>query len=147
MNNQDADSTIPAQGAPGNLEQLRQEIDRVDAQLVELLARRRRMVEDIVQIKQQHDLPTFHPAREENLISARRAQATQAGLDPDYVEDLFRTMMRHSRVGQLSTLSRRSVRPGAKVLIVGGRGKMGSFFATWFRQSDYEVRILERDDW
>ena len=106
-----------------------------------------RSIQQVTEVKQQHDLPTFHPAREENLISARRAQATQAGLDPDYVEDLFRTMLRHSRVGQLDTLGRRGVRPGAKVLVVGGRGQMGRFFATWFRQSDYDVRILDREDW
>lgn len=129
------------------LESLREQIDRIDQQLVDLLAQRGRVIQQVTEIKKQHDLPTFHPAREENLISARRAQATQAGLDPDYVEDLFRTMLRHSRVGQLNTLSRRSVRPGAKVLIVGGLGNMGRFFSTWLRQSDYEVRILDREDW
>lgn len=129
------------------LESLRDQIDQIDQQLVDLLAQRGRVVQQVTETKKRHDLPTFHPAREENLISARRAQATQAGLDPDYVEDLFRTMLRHSRVGQLNTLSRRSVRPGAKVLIVGGLGNMGRFFSTWLRQSDYEVRILDREDW
>ena len=132
--------------APG-IEQLREQIDRLDRQLVGLLAQRRRVVEQIVQVKQQQDLPTFHPAREEDLISARRAQAAQAGLDPDYVEDLFRTVLRHSRVGQLRTLGRRGARPGAQVLIVGGRGSMGRFLAGWFTQSDYEVRVLDRVDW
>jgi chorismate mutase/prephenate dehydrogenase len=130
-----------------SLDHLREHIDSIDKQLVELLAQRRRVVQQVTEVKQQHDLPTFHPAREENLISARRAQATQAGLDPDYVEDLFRTVMRHSRVGQLNTLGRRGVRPGAKVLVVGGLGNMGRFLASWFRQSDYDVRILDRDDW
>lgn len=140
-----ASSTVP--DPKPALECLREQIDHLDQQLVDLLAQRGRVVQQVTEIKKRHDLPTFHPAREENLISARRAQATQAGLDPDYVEDLFRTMLRHSRVGQLSTLSRRSVRPGAKVLIVGGLGNMGRFFSTWLRQSDYEVRILDRDDW
>jgi chorismate mutase/prephenate dehydrogenase len=126
---------------------LREQIDSVDRQLVELLARRQLIIQQVAEVKQQHSLPTSHPAREENLISARRAQAVQAGLDPDYVEDLFRTMLRHSRVGQLHTLGRRSVRPGAKVLVIGGRGNMGRFFCHWFTQSDYEVRVLESDDW
>jgi len=129
------------------LDDLRDQIDAIDKQLVDLLAQRRRVVQQVTEVKQQHDLPTFHPAREENLISARRAQASQAGLDPDYVEDLFRTVLRHSRVGQLDTLGRRGVRPGAKVLIVGGRGQMGRFFSNWFRQSDYDVRVLDREDW
>jgi chorismate mutase/prephenate dehydrogenase len=129
------------------LEGLRREIDHVDAQLVELLARRQRVIQQVAEVKQLQGLPTSHPAREENLISARRAQAQQAGLDPDYVEDLFRTLLRHSRVGQLHTLGRRGVRPGAKVLIVGGCGQMGRFFVQWFTQSDYEVRVLDREDW
>jgi len=126
---------------------LREQIDSIDKQLVALLAQRRRVVEEITQVKQQHDLPTFHPAREENLISARRAQAVEAGLDPYYVEDLFRAVLRQSRVGQLRTLGRRAARPGARVLIVGGRGSMGRFLGAWFTQSDYEVRVLDRDDW
>jgi chorismate mutase/prephenate dehydrogenase len=133
--------------ADSNLEPLRRDIDVIDRQLVRLLVDRRRVVEKIAALKQQQDLPTFHPAREEDLISKRRAQAQEAGLDPDYVEDLFRTVLRHSRVGQLETLGRRGVRAGAKVLVVGGRGSMGKFFARWFAQSDYEVRILDRDDW
>ena len=140
-----------AAGAPPaskpSLDHLRNQIDSLDKQLVDLLAQRRRVVQQVIEVKQQHDLPTFHPAREENLISARRAQATQAGLDPDYIEDLFRTMLRHSRVGQLTTLGRRGVRPGAKVLVVGGLGNMGRFLANWFRQSDYDVRVLDRNDW
>jgi chorismate mutase / prephenate dehydrogenase len=139
----------PAPASPHRpeLDPLRDQIDAIDKQLVDLLSQRLRVVEQITQIKHEHDLPTFHPAREENLISNRRAQAAQAGLDPDYVEDLFRTVLRHSRVGQLDTLGRRGVRPGAAVLVVGGQGQMGRFFAKWFRESDYDVRVMDRDDW
>jgi chorismate mutase/prephenate dehydrogenase len=154
MNDQNPQPHRAAQADPekplppkAELDQLREQIDGIDKQLVNLLAQRRDVVQRVTEVKQQHDLPTFHPAREENLISARRAQAVEAGLDPDYVEDLFRTMLRHSRVGQLDTLGRRGVRPGAKVLLVGGRGQMGRFFSKWFRQSDCDVRILDRDDW
>lgn len=136
-----------AAAARPELEQLRQQIDAIDRQLVDLLVQRRQVIQQVAEVKQRHDLPTFHPAREENLISARRAQATAAGLDPDYVEDLFRTMLRHSRVGQLDTLGRRGIRPGAKILIVGGHGQMGRFFGKWFRQSECEVRVLDINDW
>jgi chorismate mutase/prephenate dehydrogenase len=147
MNNQNSETSVSGLKLAEALEPLRQEIDAIDQQLVELLSRRRRVVDQVAKIKQQQDLPTFHPAREENLISARRAQAVQAGLDPDYIEDLFRTVLRHSRVGQLETLGRRGVRPGAKVLLIGGKGSMGQFFQRWFTLSDYVVRILDRDDW
>jgi chorismate mutase / prephenate dehydrogenase len=138
-------ATKPA--SADSLEGLRREIDQADRDVVALLARRKALVEKVAEVKKQHDLPTHHPAREEDLISTRRAQAAQAGLDPDYVEDLFRTVLRHSRVGQLHTLGRRSVHPGARVLIVGGRGSMGSLLVRWFTQSDYAVRILDINDW
>jgi chorismate mutase/prephenate dehydrogenase len=135
------------QPAADHLQDLRRQIDQIDQELVRSLARRKALVEQVAEVKRQHGLPTHHPAREEDLISARRAQSAAAGLDPDYIEDLFRTVLRHSRVGQLQALGRRSVRPGARVLIVGGRGGMGSLMARWFAQSDYAVRILDADDW
>lgn len=147
MSNQNPDSPAPIPHTLDGLETLRQGIDGIDQQLVELLARRRRLVEEVAQVKHQQNLPTFHPAREENLISIRRAQAEAAGLNPDYIEDLFRTVLRHSRVGQLETLGRRGVRPGAQVLLIGGKGSMGRFFHRWFAQSECQVRILDRDDW
>ncbi|MHC1769321.1 MAG: bifunctional chorismate mutase/prephenate dehydrogenase [Verrucomicrobiia bacterium] len=148
MNHQDTASSVPSCDPPvGGLESLREEIDLIDRQLVELLGRRGRKVQEVVKVKEQQNLPMFHPAREEDLISARRAQAVGAGLDPDYIEDLFRTVLRHSRVGQLETLGRRGVRPGAKVLIIGGKGSMGRFFGRWLTLSDHVVRILDREDW
>jgi len=139
----------PASSATTNetIEELRRQIDAIDTQLVDLLAQRRQVVERVAEVKRGSVLPVFHPAREENLISARRAQASATGLDPDYVEDLFRTVLRNSRVGQLDTLSSHGVKPGAKVLIVGGLGGMGRFFSSWFKHSDYQVSILEREDW
>ncbi|HPY30815.1 MAG TPA: bifunctional chorismate mutase/prephenate dehydrogenase [Verrucomicrobiota bacterium] len=147
MNPSHPNSPAPLSAAPDGLESLRQGIDALDQQLVDLLARRHQLIEEVARVKHQQNLATFHPAREENLISARRAQAMAAGLNPDYIEDLFRTVLRHSRVGQLETLGRRGVRPGARVLLVGGHGSMGRFFHRWFAQSECQVRILDREDW
>jgi chorismate mutase/prephenate dehydrogenase len=129
------------------LEGLRQEIDAIDEQIVRLLAERQSRVQKVVALKTACKLPVYHPAREENLISQRRAQAQQAGLDPDHIEELYRSILRQSRVRQTVHTARSGVRPGAKVLIVGGRGKMGQYFGRWFQESGYEVRILEVDDW
>jgi len=129
------------------LEAARQKIDSIDHQIVALMAERQREVKEVVTYKKLHHMPVFHPAREEDLISRRRAQGAHEGLDPDYVEELFRCMIRQSRVKQTSHLATGGVKPGARVLVVGGLGGMGLYFSTWFRQAGYEVRILDRDDW
>lgn len=135
------------ENAPAELAALRQEIDALDAQIVGLLARRAATVQQVVRLKQAAGLPVYHPAREEDLISQRREQAARAGLDPDHVEELYRCILRQSRVRQTIHAAQTGVRPGAAVLIVGGAGRMGGYFARWFARSGYAVRILERDDW
>jgi len=135
--------------SPGaeQLEEQRRRIDRIDQRLVELLAERQGVVEQIAELKKANNLPVYHPAREENLISQRREQGARAGMDPESVDELFRCILRQSRGKQSARLPRRTVRPGARVLLVGGRGSMGGYLARWFSETGYEVRVLDRDDW
>lgn len=133
-----------AQQEIGNL---RQHLDDIDRKIVFLLSERQREVERIVSLKRAHNLPVYHPAREEDLISGRRRQGQEAGLNPDFIEDLYRRILKQSRVEQTAHLARKGVRPGAKVLLVGGGGSMGDYFRRWFSEANYEVRILERANW
>ncbi len=126
---------------------LRKEIDRIDSQILTLLTRRQAQVEAVVELKKKHHIPVYHPAREEDLISKLRLQAEQAGLDPDFMEDLYRVILRQSRVEQTDKMEHKGVRPGGTVLIIGGAGQMGRFFASLFQKSGYTVRILAAGDW
>ncbi|MCC6353210.1 MAG: bifunctional chorismate mutase/prephenate dehydrogenase [Verrucomicrobiae bacterium] len=134
-------------GAPTDLESLRRDIDGIDERIVDLLAQRYRKVQEVVGLKKAQRLPVYHPAREENLISKRREQAEAAGLDPDHVEELYRSILRQSRVRQSVQVPRTGVRAGARVLLVGGRGQMGQYFGRWFSGAGYEVRVLDVEDW
>lgn len=126
---------------------LRTEIDLIDARILSLLARRQAQVEKVVTLKKKHNIPVYHPAREEDLISTLRIQAGKANLDPDFMEDLYRVILRQSRVKQTDQMEHNGVFPDAKVLIVGGAGQMGRFFASLFQKSGYEVRILTGSEW
>lgn len=133
--------------AAGDIETLRREIDQIDEQIVNLLALRHERVQQVVSAKKAQKLPVWHPAREEDLVSQRRAQAMRVGLDPSFVEEIYRCVLRQSRVRQTSHVARVGVRPGNRVLIVGGLGRMGQYFGRWFREAGYEVRVLDVDDW
>jgi chorismate mutase/prephenate dehydrogenase len=129
------------------LEPLRREIDAIDEQIVDLLGRRQALTQNAVAIKKAAGLPVYHPAREEDLISQRRAQAKRAGLDPNHIEELYRCILRQSRMRQTVHAAQTGVRPGFRVLLVGGRGQMGQYFARWFGEAGYAIRILDVDDW
>lgn len=142
---------MKAQGSPPppdpGLDDLRRRIDAIDAEILRQLKRRQDVVRQVLELKKTHRLPVYHPAREEDLISRLRSQGRDAGLDPDFLEEIFRRILRQSRLEQSSRLTRRAVRPGARVLVVGGRGAMGGYFARWFETSGYAVHRLDRDDW
>jgi len=61
----------------------------------------------MVSLKKARNLPVHHPARKENMISERRSRGSEMGLDPDYLEELFRAIMRRSRVEQTESISRK----------------------------------------
>ncbi len=129
------------------IQPLRDEIDRIDSDILSLLARRQEQVKKVVALKKTCDVPVFHPAREEDLISRLRTRAEEKKLDPDVIEDLFRVILRHSRVNQASDMRGKGIRPNARVLVIGGAGQMGAMFAALFEKSGYQVRILTESDW
>ncbi|MES0445349.1 MAG: bifunctional chorismate mutase/prephenate dehydrogenase [Desulfobacterales bacterium] len=129
------------------LEILRRQLDNIDREIVSLLGKRQAEVERVVSLKKAYNLPVYHPAREEDLLSQRRIQGAEAELDPDYIEDLYRRILRQSRVEQTARLAQKGVRAGATVLLVGGLGSMGQYFHNWFADAGYNIRILDRHDW
>jgi isochorismate pyruvate lyase len=69
--------------------ELRVEIDRLDADLVALLAERARYIDRATEIKAEVGLPARIDARVAEVISNAREAAAARGLDPDLVEALW----------------------------------------------------------
>ena len=126
---------------------LRDEIDIIDSQLVELLAKRRAVTTKVGELKSQVGMPIYAPEREEQLIKLRRNQAVNAGLSPELIEDVLRRLMRDSYVSQDES-GYRCVNPQCKkVVVVGGEGQLGQVFVDLFNRSNYQVVTLEEKDW
>ncbi len=125
---------------------LRQQIDQLDSQLVELLAKRAAVTQEVGRVKQQYALPLYVPEREQELIKARRQQAEQAGVSADLVEDVLRRVMRESyQTQEAGFVCCRT--PGDKVVVVGGAGALGQRFVSLFQRSGYQVEVLEQHNW
>lgn len=75
------------------LQSLRNEVDAVDAQIVDLLARRFRITAQIGQLKAAHALNAVDPAREAAQEARFRAMAHAHGLNPDLVVRVFRSII------------------------------------------------------
>ena len=128
------------------LEKLREGIDELDAQLVDLLAKRNQITAQVGQIKSEAGMPVYVPEREKALIASRRHQAEALGVSPDLTEDLLRRVMRESYHTQNNKY--RCVKPEIdNVVVIGGAGALGRVFVSLFERSNYNVAVVERDDW
>ena len=126
---------------------LRNEIDEIDSDLVKLLSRRLAITAKVGELKSSVGKPIYDPTREASLFEKRRQQASDAGLSPDLIEDVLRRLMRDSYVSQDAS-GYRCVNPDCnKVVVVGGKGQLGRVFVDLFTRSDYQVAIIEHDDW
>jgi len=75
-----------------SLEEIRTEIDRLDEQIIELLGRRATFVKAAAAFKTSAS-EVAAPDRFAAMLQVRRGWAVREGLDPDFVERLYRDLV------------------------------------------------------
>lgn len=83
-----------------NLKDFREEIDKIDKNIINLLLERVEVVKDVAQYKKKHDLPIYNPEREAELLQSRTKMAQDRGLDKEYIEKIFILLMEYSKYVQ-----------------------------------------------
>lgn len=78
------------------LSKQRAKIDAIDQELVSLFEKRMAVVEEVVKIKMEHNLPIFDLDRETSLIEKVVNQLENTGFE-DEVKDFYQELMRISK--------------------------------------------------
>ncbi|WP_418113923.1 bifunctional chorismate mutase/prephenate dehydrogenase [Vibrio scophthalmi] len=129
------------------LNALRDQIDAVDKQILNLLAERLALVEKVGEVKSEHGLPIYAPDREAAMLASRRAEADKIGVPPQLIEDILRRTMRESYASEKDS-GFKCLNPELRsVVIVGGKGQLGGLFGRMFTLSGYQVKVLGSQDW
>jgi 3-deoxy-7-phosphoheptulonate synthase len=79
---------------------LRDEIDRIDREIIKLLGVRLHRAVEIARLKAEKGLPMRSPDREAELVAEVRSDAAALGMDPDYIEDFINLVLHHTRAAQ-----------------------------------------------
>lgn len=79
---------------------LRRKIDDINQRILTLIAQRQEVSVAIGALKASHGLPLFSEDREAELLESFREDAVRMDLDPNYVEELMRVVLEHSRAAQ-----------------------------------------------
>ena len=74
------------------IEELREKIDNLDNMVLETLANRMKIIEDIGQYKKQNNITILQPDRWEKILNRVTAEAKQLGLNRELVEKVFKAI-------------------------------------------------------
>jgi chorismate mutase / prephenate dehydrogenase len=124
------------------LDDLRRRINEIDDRLIELVAERKHLSEEVARVKRATGRATRDYQREREVIIAARDRAAALGVPPDVAEEMLRILIRSS----LTTQEQASVVAGGagsgrRALIIGGGGKMGRWFADFLTSQGFTVEI------
>jgi len=90
---------------------MREKLGAVDVALVELLAERFRLVGQLWAHKAAVGMPLEDPLRESETVRRLRAEGARRGLPPQFVEELFRTVIAEGKRSAWPLTPRASGRP------------------------------------
>lgn len=127
-----------------SLEPLRQQIDEIDQQVLELLAKRMHVVKEVAAVKRTQGVQIRDFAREREILDDRCAHAVALGLLPGPIESIYRQIMLASRDYQAAqgAAAPLHVVP-KKIVVIGGAGQMGGLIARTFAELGHEVVIAD----
>jgi len=127
-----------------DLADLRDRLSRIDAELLELVAERQRLSQDIARVKRETGRPTRDFARERDVLLHARESAARLGVPPQVAEQILRLLIRSSLTTQEQALvAAQGLGTGKRALIIGGAGKMGHWFADYLASQGFAVEVAD----
>jgi chorismate mutase/prephenate dehydrogenase len=127
-----------------NLDELRTGLSELDHQLLELVARRQALSEQVAKVKRATGRPTRDFGREREVILRGRTAAQRLGVSPDLAESLLRQLIHSSLATQeQARVAAQAHGSGKRALVIGGRGKMGGWFADFLASQGFRVAIAD----
>ena len=130
---------------PAELAAIRERIDRIDHEFLDLLAERNRLVSEVAAVKRVSGVPIRDEAREASLLADRRSVADRSGLSADVIESLFRLVLWASRNRQATLLAMPPDAEPKRIAVIGAAGAMGSLLTRLFGGLGHDVLEVDRD--
>lgn len=91
-----------------NLNMLRQQIDQIDNELVEVLNKRMRISREIGQYKKEHSMQVLQTGRYDDILKSRIKMAEEMGMSGDFMKEVFVAIHEESVRQQIEVLNNRA---------------------------------------
>lgn len=129
------------------LTDIRRDIRHVDDQILNLVAQRMALAREVGAAKLEQALPIKDFRVEKDVIERARTRAAQLGLYPELAEALTRLLIQYAVAAQdefHKEAKRTHTGPRKRVLIAGGRGRMGRWLTEYFEGFGHEVSHFDQ---
>ncbi|SMF54749.1 chorismate mutase / prephenate dehydrogenase [Pseudobacteriovorax antillogorgiicola] len=131
-----------------DLNQLRQSIRDIDAQILELTSERMNLCRQVGEYKRANNLPVKDYKVEKVILDRTRQQARDAGIEPDLAVSIMKNLIKYSVLEQdeikSMMLAQGSSKAVKQVLLIGGSGNMGQWMAHFFEALGHDVQLFDR---
>ncbi len=128
------------------LNRLREQVRRVDAELLSLIARRMALVRDISVEKRAAGEPLRDWDMERQVLARAAQTATALGLAPALARNIFQSLIAESRIEQERHSYRGAGGSPERIVIIGGRGRMGRWLDGFLSNQGHTVTLFDRRD-
>ncbi|CAI2796053.1 Chorismate mutase (EC [Pseudomonas [fluorescens] SBW25] len=89
------------------LQPQRDQLDRINNHLVDLLGERMSVCMDIAELKAAHDIPMMQPQRIVQVLDQLKDKSSTVGLRPDYVQSVFKLIIEETCIQEEQLIQRR----------------------------------------
>ena len=126
------------------LETLSQELAAIDRQLLTLVAERQRLATEVGAAKREAGLPPRDYEQEKEVLDRARAIARECRFSPELAERLMLALIRSSlTIQEQAHVVARGSGGGRRALVIGGHGKMGTWFVRFLASQGFEVEVAD----
>ena len=88
------------------IHELRRQIDELDNQLMDLLAKRMRVCREIGLYKREHNMTVLQPVRYGEILDKRGAQGSLCGMDSEFIKKVFESVHEESVRQQMEIINK-----------------------------------------
>ncbi len=127
------------------LKNLRKNIEFIDSQILSLVKSRLKIARKIGKAKAQQELPTRDFSREKKCIKKAQKVANELGISAQFSQSLSQLLISESlMVQEKDRILANKVSSTKRVLIIGGSGQMGKWFAHFLSSQNIHVCIVDK---
>lgn len=126
------------------LDDLRRRLAELDENLLGLVAERIRLASRIGAAKREAGIPTRDFGQERDVVERARKVAAKLQISPGLAEELMLVLIRAAlAVQERDELRSSAPGTGKRALVIGGSGKMGSWFVRFLASQGFQVEVAD----